>query len=51
MYSRSALSVVAVSPLLAFSQVPMKLATRKLDNLGYVKSYGGIQNDPERLHR
>jgi hypothetical protein len=26
-----------------------KLATRKLDNLGYVKSYGNIQSDPEWL--
>jgi hypothetical protein len=29
----------------------MKLATRKLDNLGYIKSYGGVQIDPECLHR
>jgi predicted GIY-YIG superfamily endonuclease len=29
----------------------MKLTTRKLANLGYVNSYGGIQNDPERIHR
>jgi hypothetical protein len=29
----------------------MKLAMRKLDNLGYIKSYGGVQNYPERLRR
>ena len=27
----------------------MKLVSRKLDNLGYINSYGGTQNDPERL--
>jgi hypothetical protein len=29
----------------------VKFDTRKLDNLGYVNSYGGVQNDPERLRR
>jgi hypothetical protein len=29
----------------------MKLATRRLDNLGYAKSYGGMQNNPEQLDR
>jgi hypothetical protein len=29
----------------------MKLATRKLDNLGYIKLYGGVQNDHECLRR
>jgi hypothetical protein len=29
----------------------MKLATRKLDNLAYIKPYGGVQNDHERLCR
>jgi hypothetical protein len=27
----------------------MKLVKRKLDNLGYIKSFSGIQNDPDRL--
>jgi hypothetical protein len=27
----------------------MKFATRNIDNLGYVKSYDGVQNDPELL--
>ena len=26
-----------------------KLVTRNLDNFGYIKSYDGAQNDPERL--
>jgi hypothetical protein len=29
----------------------MKLATRKLGNLGHFKSYGGMQNYQERFHR
>ena len=29
----------------------LKLAKRKLDNLGYIKSHSGIQNDKERLKR
>jgi hypothetical protein len=29
----------------------MNLATRKLNNLGYTKSCGGMQNDPESLRR
>jgi hypothetical protein len=33
------------------SGATMKLATQKLDNLWYVKSYGGMQNDPERPRR
>ena len=28
-----------------------KLAMRKLDNIGYIKSYGGVQNNTERLHQ
>jgi hypothetical protein len=28
----------------------INLASRKLENIGYVKSYGGMHNDPERLH-
>jgi hypothetical protein len=32
-------------------EAKIKLLTRKLDNLGYIKSYGGVQNDPERLCR
>jgi hypothetical protein len=31
--------------------VMMKFVAWKLDNLGCVKSHGGMQNDPERLHR
>jgi hypothetical protein len=27
----------------------MKLATSKLDNLGYIILYGPVQNNPERL--
>jgi hypothetical protein len=33
------------------SSTTMKLETLKLDNPGYVKSYGGMQNNPERLRR
>ena len=29
----------------------MKLLMRNMDNLGYIKSYGGVQNYPEKLHR
>jgi hypothetical protein len=29
----------------------MNLESQKLDKIGYVKSYGGMQNDPEWLHR
>ena len=29
----------------------LNLAKRKLDNLGYIKSHSGIQNDKERLKR
>ena len=29
----------------------MKLAMRKLDNIGYIKSYGVVKNYPERLRR
>jgi hypothetical protein len=29
----------------------MKHAMRKLDNLGYIQSYGGVRNDHERLRR
>jgi hypothetical protein len=29
----------------------MKLAMRKLDNLGFIKSYGSVHNDNERLRR
>ena len=29
----------------------MKLVSRKLDNLGYIKSYGGVKNYPECLHQ
>ena len=29
----------------------MELDTRKLDNLGYIKSYGGVKNNPEHIFR
>jgi hypothetical protein len=29
----------------------VEIATRNLNNIGYAKSYGGMQNDPERLRR
>ena len=29
----------------------MKLSMIKLNNVGYINSYGCVQNDPERLHR
>jgi hypothetical protein len=39
-------------PILALMDMhvsTMKLETNKLNNMGYIKSYGGVQNDPKRL--
>jgi hypothetical protein len=27
----------------------VRLATNKINNMGYIKSYGGVKNDPKRL--